>query len=115
MAADGRAKAKQHSELTALHLASALKEVINRNNHPGAAACPGRELGSSSLDRGVVPPSPGAEQQKADSCKKPKKGEKRRLQAEPGEFPSIPGTRQIFQKRLNNSVVAWQGNSTIMF
>lgn len=46
-AADARAKAKQHSELTALHLASALKEVINRNNHPGAAARLGEGQGSS--------------------------------------------------------------------
>lgn len=36
--ADARAKAKQRSELAALHLASATKEVINRNNHTRAAA-----------------------------------------------------------------------------
>lgn len=47
-AADVRAKAKQRSELTALHLPSARREAINRNNHPGAAASPGGEQGSSS-------------------------------------------------------------------
>lgn len=62
-AADERAKAKQHLELTALHLASALKEVINSNNHPGAAAGLGGEQGwSAAADagQGMVPPPPGA-------------------------------------------------------
>lgn len=72
-AADVRAEAKQHSELTGLHLASALKEVINRNNHPGAAAHPGGSRVHHHqlvLDRGMVPPSPGAAPAKADERKK---------------------------------------------
>lgn len=53
-AADARAKAKERSELAALHLAPATKEVINRNNQTRAAACLGTtSINPSVLDRGT--------------------------------------------------------------
>lgn len=81
-AADARAKAKQHSELTALHLASALKEVINRNNHPGAAALLGAGQGWSwPADAGQGNGTPFS---RGSNSKRSKKLWKRREKEVPG-------------------------------
>lgn len=72
-AADARAKAKRRSELVALHLASATKEVISRNNHTRAAARLGVEqvLSTPACRTGGRPPSRGAViAKKGDECKK---------------------------------------------